>query len=157
MLRRLPGTHKGQWKGTLLHLHCAPGLQVWKSIVFNYLPSSRHSPCLLPYTSWNLPPHPPLASQKLLLANEPSRRPECFSLFSLSWSDGGNASDYKCIEFHLYLQTRRTKIKSRNDCQCIKFIAARWHQSNPGSVWRSGTKPRASLSPCPDSLTHLHV
>lgn len=36
-------SREGHWKGTLLHLHCVPGLQVWKSIVFNYLPPSRHS------------------------------------------------------------------------------------------------------------------
>lgn len=60
-------TQEGQWKGTLLHLHCAPRLQVWKSIVFNYLPLSRHIPSLLPYTSWNLPHHPLLKKNDDLL------------------------------------------------------------------------------------------
>lgn len=36
-------SQEGHWKGTLLHFHCVPWLQVWKSIVFNYLPFSRHS------------------------------------------------------------------------------------------------------------------
>lgn len=47
-------------KGHTPTFTCAPGLQVWKSIVFNYLPP----PSLLPYASWkNLPPHP-LALEK---------------------------------------------------------------------------------------------
>lgn len=45
---------EGQRKGMLLHLHCVPGLQVWKSIVFNYLPRGRHSLSLLHDISWKL-------------------------------------------------------------------------------------------------------
>lgn len=51
---------EGHWKGTLLRLLRAFEPQVWKFIVFNYLPASRQSTRLLPDTSWkaNAPTHP---------------------------------------------------------------------------------------------------
>lgn len=49
--RKCSESQGGHWKGNLLHFHCVPGLQVWKSIVFNNLPPSRHSVKFLPHRS----------------------------------------------------------------------------------------------------------